>query len=91
LFVDKCFAGHEGLQDDEGKILQKHMNSKITSYKLNIYKELSYLYLVIFMCAFFWCGVPALVPLGFLSIFSRYVVTRILIQNDSSRIEGMGE
>lgn len=91
LIIDKCFASHDGLQDDEGKILQKHMNSNITSYKLNIYKEVSYMYLVVFMCALFWAGVPALVPMGFISIFSRYVVTRILIQNDSSRIEGMGE
>ena len=49
------------------------------------------MYLVIFMCSLFWCGVPALVPLGFLSIFSRYVVTRILIQSNSSRIEGVSE
>lgn len=26
LIVDKCKAGYSGLQDDQGKILQKHMN-----------------------------------------------------------------
>lgn len=67
------------------------MNEKITSYKLNVYKETAYMYLVIFMCSLFWCGVPAMVPLGFLSIFSRYVVTRILIQSNSSRIDGVGD
>ena len=67
------------------------MNQKITSYKLNVYKETAYMYLVIVMCSLFWCGVPALVPLGFLSIFSRYVVTRILIQSNSSRIEGVND
>ena len=90
LIIDKCLAGYDGLQDDEGKILQKHMNQKITSYKLNVYKETAYMYLVVFMCSLFWCGVPVLVPLGFLSIFSRYVVTRILIQQNSARIEGVG-
>jgi hypothetical protein len=84
-------ASYEGLKDDQGKILQKHMNQKITSYKLNVYKEVSYMYMVVFMCALFWTGVPALVPLGFLSIFSRYVVSRILLQGSSSKIEGLGE
>ena len=32
-----------------------------------------------------------MVPLGFISIFSRYVVTRILIQSNSSRIDGVGD
>lgn len=38
LIVDKCSSSYSGLQDEEGKILQKHMNEKITSYKLNVYK-----------------------------------------------------
>ena len=86
LFVDKYLSSYDGLQDDQGKILQKHMNSKIISYKLNAYKEVSYMYMVIFMCCLFWCGVPALVPLGFISIFSRYTVNRILLQNNSAKI-----
>jgi len=62
------------------------MNKKITSYKLNAFKEVSYNYMVIFMCALFWCGVPAIVPLGFVSIFSRYVVNRMLLQGSSCKI-----
>ena len=91
LIIDKCFASYDGLRDDQGKILQKHMNEKITSYKLNVYKEVSYMYMVIFMCALFWAGVPVLVPIGFVSVFSRYVVNRILIQGSSSKIEGLGD
>ena len=58
LVIDKCFASYEGLKEDQGKILQKHMNEKITSYKLNVYKEVSFMYLVVFMCSLFWSGVP---------------------------------
>jgi hypothetical protein len=48
------------------------------------------MYLVIFMVAIFMAGVPVLVPLGFVSIFSRYTVNRILLQGSSSKIEGLG-
>lgn len=36
-------------------------------------------------------GIPVLVPLGFLNLLSRYLTTRSLLQNNSSRIEGLGE
>lgn len=62
------------------------MNEKITSYKLNVYKEVSYLYMTIFMVTLFMGGVPALLPLGFFSIFSRYVCNRMLLQGSSSKI-----
>ena len=91
LIIDKCIANYDGLKEDSGKILQKHMNEKITSYKYNVYKEVSYMYLVIFMVMIFCAGVPSLIPLGFISIFSRYAVTRILLQANSSKIEGLGE
>jgi len=86
LIVDKCSSRYSGLQDDEGKILQKNMNEKIIAYKLNVYKETASMYLIVFMTAFFWTGIPALVPLGFLNIFSRYTVNRILLQGHSTKI-----
>lgn len=49
------------------------------------------MYLVIFMCSMFWAGVPSLLPLGFFSIFSRYVVCRMLLQSNSTKIVGLGE
>lgn len=90
FILDKCKSSYSSLQDDQGKILQKHMNEKITSYKLNIYKEISYLYMTIFMVTLFMAGVPALVPLGFISIFSRYACNRMLLQGSSCKIEGLG-
>lgn len=49
------------------------------------------MYLIIFMTAFFWVGIPVLVPLGFINIFSRYVVNRILLQSNSTKIQGLGQ
>lgn len=66
------------------------MNQKITNYKLNVYKEAATMYLIIFMTAFFWVGIPVLVPLGFINIFSRYTVNRILLQGNSTKIQGLG-
>jgi hypothetical protein len=67
------------------------MNEKMTSYKLNVYKEAASMYLIVFMTAFFSAGIPALIPLGFINIFSRYTVNRILLQGNSTKIEGLGE
>jgi hypothetical protein len=49
------------------------------------------MYLVIVMVMLFSAGIPALLPLGFIDIFSRYVTNRILLQSNSSKIEGLGE
>jgi hypothetical protein len=35
--LGKC-SSNTSLEDDEGKVLQKSMNEKITSYKLDVYK-----------------------------------------------------
>ncbi len=67
------------------------MNEKITSYKLDVYKESANVYLIIVMSSLFSAGVPILIPLAFLNHFSRYVTNRSLLQNNSSRIEGLGE
>ena len=82
----KCISNKEGLQNDEGSILQKSMNEKITSWKLNAYVEYSYFNLILFICIFFSCGIPVLIPLGFANLWSKYVTNRSLIQNNSSRI-----
>jgi uncharacterized membrane protein len=88
--VDKCIASKSSLEDDEGRILQKSMNESITSYKLDVYKEMSNLYLIIILVSIFYAGIPVLLPLGFINIFSRYVVNRSLLQNNSSHIDGLG-
>jgi hypothetical protein len=91
FLLDKCTSSKSSLEDDEGKILQKNMNEQITSYKLDVYKEAANCYLILVMCSLFCAGVPVLIPLGFVNIFSRYVTNRSLLQNNSSRIEGLGE
>jgi hypothetical protein len=91
FLLDKCTASKGSLEDDEGKILQKNMNEEITSYKLDVYKESANVYLIIVMSSLFAAGVPILIPLAFLNLFSRYITNRSLLQNNSSRIEGLGE
>lgn len=49
------------------------------------------MYLVIFMVMMFMAGVPVLLPIGLVSIFSRYVANRMLLQGNSCKIEGLGE
>jgi len=36
-------------------------------------------------------GIPVIMPLAWLSLFSRYVTSRIIFQTISSKIEGLGE
>lgn len=67
------------------------MNEDITSFKLDVYKETAYTYLVIVLCAMFFPGIPILLPIGFLNMWSRYIYNRSLLQNNSSRIPGLGE
>ena len=67
------------------------MNEKMTSWKLNAYVEYSYFNLIMFMCIFFCCGIPVLLPLGFVNLWSKYITNRSLLQNNSSKIEGLSE
>lgn len=36
-FYNMCVGDKEGFKDDEGTILQKTMNNKMTSFKFNLY------------------------------------------------------
>ena len=74
------------LKNEEGMILQKKMNERITSWKLNAYVEYSYFNLIIFICTFYCVGIPILLPLGFANLWIKYITNRSLIQNNSSRI-----
>ena len=47
--------------------------------------------MILFMIFLFSAGIPVLIPLGFLNILSRYLTNRSLLQNNSSKIEGLGE
>ena len=67
------------------------MNNKIAGWKLNAYVEYSYFNLIIFLGLFVCSGVPSLIPLAFINLFIKYVTNRSLIQNNSSRIIGLGE
>lgn len=91
FLLDKCcFANKSNLENKEGKILQKRMNREITEYSLDVFKETSDLFLVVITVILFSTGVPVLLPLGLINIFSRYVTTRSLLQNNSVRIDGLG-
>lgn len=87
---NKIMGDKEGLKDDEGTILQKTMNEKITSFKYNIYVEFAYFNLITFMGTFLSGGLPVILPLAFLSLISRYITSRSMIQTMSSKIEGLG-
>ena len=67
------------------------MNRKITDYSLKVYKESANLFLICFIALIFGAGVPALLPLAFVNIVSRYITNRSLIQGYSSKIDGLGE
>lgn len=66
------------------------MNKDITSYKVNVYKEAANFYLILIMVCLLCTGIPVLLPLGFLNILSRYITNRSLLQNNSSRVDGLG-
>lgn len=38
---------------------------------------------------FYSCGIPAMIPLAFVNLFSKYISNRSLLQTNSSRIEGL--
>ncbi len=65
------------------------MNEKITSFKYDLYVEFAYFNLIIFMGVFLSGGIPVMMPLAFVCIFSRYVTSRNVIQGMSSKIEGL--
>ena len=67
------------------------MNRKITDFRLDVEKEAANLYLIVIMASLFWAGIPALVPLAFINILSRYIINRNLLQNHSTRVAGLGE
>ena len=87
----KISGDKEGLKDDEGTILQKTMNEKITSFKYNLYVEFAYFNLIIFMGVTLSAGIPVMIPLAWFALFSRYATSRIIIQTVSTKIEGLGE
>lgn len=66
------------------------MNEKITAFKYNLYIEFAYFNLIIFMGVFLSGGMPVMIPLAFLSLISRYITSRSIIQTLSSKIEGLG-
>lgn len=82
----KISGDRDGLKEDEGTILQKTMNNKITSFRYNLYVEFAYFNLILFMGVFLSGGIPVLIPLAFLSLFSRYITSRSVIQTLSSKI-----
>lgn len=86
FIYNKIMGDKEGLKDDEGTMLQKTMNEKITSYKYNLYVEFSYFNLIIFMGIFLSGGMPIMIPLAWASLFSRYITSRSVLQTLSSKI-----
>lgn len=88
-FYNMCVGDKEGFKDDEGTILQKTMNNKMTSFKFNLYVQFSYFNLIIFMALFLNAGIPALIPLAWLNLASKYITNRKVIQSISSKIEGL--
>lgn len=47
--------------------------------------------MIMMLCCLFCSGVPALLPITFLNLLSRYIVNRSLLQSSSSRVDGLGE
>lgn len=43
------------------------------------------------MISLFCVGIPVLLPIGMICLWSKYVTNRSLLQNNSSRIDGLGE
>lgn len=53
--------------------------------------ETAYAFLVTFMCMIYCAGIPVIIPLGALSMISRYIVNKHMIINHSKRIDGLSE
>lgn len=67
------------------------MNIALTEYKFDVTIHLAETLLVVFMAMFYGAGIPVLIPIGFVVIFSRYITGKILMLRFSSRIEGLTE
>ena len=91
IFYRCCCISKDELQQEERTMLQKTMNRKITSFKLEVYKEAANLYLIVIIATIFCAGLPAILPAAMVNILSRYLVNRSLLQSHSSKIEGLGE
>ena len=83
-----CYLSYKNksLQDDEGRILQKKMNEKIVSFQVDVVNETAYVFLVTFMCMIYSAGIPIIVPLGAVSMISRYIINKHMIIHHSKRI-----
>lgn len=93
-FAWKCCRNSrriENLREDEGKILQKHMNKKIVDFDVDVVGETAELFLIVFICFMYSAGLPAMMALGAFDIVSRYITNKYLIVNYSRRIEGLSE
>lgn len=86
-----CYLGckRSSIESDQGKILQKKMNEKLTSYEVDVVNETSYVFLVTFMAMIFAAGIPVLFPLGAVCIISRYIINKHMIIHHSKRVEGL--
>jgi|JI10StandDraft_1071094.scaffolds.fasta_scaffold68729_3 hypothetical protein len=67
------------------------MNEKIISWKINASDEYATFNLITFLSMFYSAGVPVLVPLAFVNLFSKYISNRSLMQSVSSRVDGLSE
>jgi hypothetical protein len=90
FIVAKYRASYIGLSDKENRILQKHMNEEITSFQFSPYKEYSAFIMILFMSIYLSPGIPVLIPLALLNLASRYITNRALIQQNSTRVDGLG-
>lgn len=83
-----CRAGRriENQREDEGMILQKHMNQRITDFEVDVVGETAELFLVVFISFMYSAGLPAMMLIGALNILSRYFVNKHLITHYSKRI-----
>ena len=91
FFMGKCMSNKDSLENDEGTILQKSMNEKITSWQLKVFVESAYFNLIMFLGFFLSAGMPILIPLAFVNLFSKYLTNRSLLQLNSSRVQGLSE
>lgn len=87
----RCCCTKDSLESKEGTILQKNMNEKIVAWKFNASDEYASFNMIIFLGIFYSAGIPVLVPLAFVNLFSKYVANRSLLQSVSSRIDGLSE
>jgi len=46
--------------------------------------------MILFMSSFLFTGIPVLVHLAFLDLLSRYIANRSLMQQNSTRVDGLG-